>query len=310
MAHHWARHELSTEGMVSPMTQRKVVLTGATGYIAHQILPSLRERYDLTLFDVKQEDVEGRKLESVIIADLSDPDLEKYREHFKGVDTVIHLAYKRRRGQPLDDFYDEKVNVEMAYNVYRLAYEEGVRRVVIASSNHAADWYEDTLIHDRKKEMLEPYELPLSNNFYGWCKATYEHLGFLFACGAFGRKLEVVMLRIGYTRGALPQEVRIEDFPNDPRAYKRHLGAYISQRDLCQLVTKAIETPNIENEHGIPWLIVYGISDNARSFWSLTSARQVLGYLPKDDSEVKYAADIRQVLTGDDSSGGVGKLGP
>ena len=32
-------------------------------------------------------------------------------------------------------------------------------------------------------EMLDPYTLPLSDNFYGWAKATYEHMGFLFACG-------------------------------------------------------------------------------------------------------------------------------
>jgi nucleoside-diphosphate-sugar epimerase len=235
--------------------------------------------------------------------------------YFQGVDAVVHLAYRRGPstgvgpGTGLDDYYHEKVNVDMSYNVYRAAYESGVRRVVAASSNHAADWYEHALIHDRKMEMLDPYQLPLSDNFYGWSKATYEHMGFLFACGAFGRKLEVVLVRIGYTRGRPPQEVLPEDFPNDPAAYKRHLGAYISQRDLSQLFTRTIEAPNIENDHGIPWLIVYGISDNARSFWSLTSARRVLGYKPEDDSEVKYAKDIHKLLTAEGIAGGVGRVG-
>jgi hypothetical protein len=220
------------------------------------------------------------------------------------VDTVVHLGYQRRRGVALDDFYDEQVNVAMAYNVYRTAYEAGVKRVVMASSNHAADWYEHSLIHDRKMENLDPYQLPLSDNFYGWAKATYEHLGFLFACGSFGRTLEVVLVRIG-----APREIRLEDFPNNPGGYKRDLGAYISPRDLCQLFTRAIETLNIENQHGIPWLIVYGISDNTRSFWSLTSARQVLGYQPEDDSEVKYASDIRRFLTGEGAQGGMGRVG-
>ena len=287
------------------MPNRKVLLTGASGYIASQILPAFQDQYDMALIDVHDSDREGRKVSGVAIADLGDPDLTKYAHYFRGVDTVVHLGYKRRHGSPLDDYYDEQFNVGMAFNVYRTAYESGVKRVVLASSNHAADWYEHALIHHRDLEMLDPYRLPLSDNFYGWAKATYEHLGFLFACGTFGRKLEVVLVRIG-----APREINVDDFPGDPGRYKRDLGAYISPRDLTQLFTRAIETPKIENEHGIPWLIVYGISDNTRSFWSLTSARQVLGYRPEDDSEVKYARQIQGFLTGEDARSGVGRVGP
>ena len=286
------------------MTDHKVLLTGATGYIASQLLPTFRERYDLTLLDVKEQDREGNQVPSVVAADLTDPNRGNYSQHFHGVDTVVHLGYRRPHGEPLDDFYDENANVAMAYNVYRAAYEAGARRVVMASSNHAADWYEHALIHEREMEMLDPYELPLSDNFYGWSKATYEHLGFLFACGSYGRKLEVVMVRIG-----APREINVEDFSNDPGGYKRDLGAYISQRDLCQLFTKAIETPKIENNHDIPWLVVYGISNNTRAFWSLTSARKLLGYQPEDDSEVKYAEDIHRFLTGNRSESSVGRVG-
>ena len=91
--------------------------------------------------------------------------------------------------------------------------------------------------------------------------------------------------------------------------FKRDLGAHLSERDLRQLVRKSIETPDIENEHGIPWLVVYGISGNTRAFWSLESARRVLGYEPEDDSEVKYADDIRRLLTGQDASIGGGRVG-
>jgi hypothetical protein len=42
--------------------------------------------------------------------------------------------------------------VDMAYTVFQLALEEGVQRVVMASSNHAADWYE-LLIHARQKDV-------------------------------------------------------------------------------------------------------------------------------------------------------------
>ena len=286
------------------MPNRKVLLTGASGYIASQLLPAFQDQYDLGLIDVKDTDRQGLKVPGVTIADLGDTNLTKFARHFQGVDTVVHLGHKFSGKDPLDEFYNEQYNVAMAYNMYRTAYESGVKRVVLASSNHAADWYEHELIHRRALEVLDPYTLPLSDNFYGWAKATYEHLGFLFACGAFGRKLEVVLVRIG-----APREIKAEDFPDDPGGYKRDLGAYISPRDLSQLFTRAVETPNIENEHGIPWLIVYGISDNARSFWSLTSARQVLGYRPEDDSEIKYAKDIQKLLTGEGARSGVGRVG-
>ena len=38
------------------MTRKKVVVTGAAGLIAGQMLPALRTRYDLTLLDVRTTD--------------------------------------------------------------------------------------------------------------------------------------------------------------------------------------------------------------------------------------------------------------
>ena len=303
------------------MPDRKVLITGAAGYVASQLLPSFRERYELVLLDADGKDRGGRAVDGVKTVDLIDPDRTKYAEHFDGVDAVVHLAYKRDSGAPMDAFFYEKQNVEMAYNVLRAAHEAGVQRVATASSNHAADWCEHALIHERKMEVLDPYALALSDNFYGWAKATYEHIGFLFACGfpgfqdqagrqehtsglPSGRKMGVVMVRIG-----APREIEVSSFAGNPAGYKRDLGAYISARDLTQLFARAIEAPNIDNEHGIPWQVVYGISDNTRAFWSLANARRVLGYEPEDDSEVKFAEDIQAVLMGDWADAAPGRLG-
>jgi nucleoside-diphosphate-sugar epimerase len=286
------------------MQDRKVLLTGAAGYVAAQLLPCFRQRYELTLTDVAGIDRDGGEVAGVETCDLTDSDRGRYAQLFEGKDAVVHLGYKRRRWDPLDDFFDEHLNVAMAYNVFRSAYDAGVRRVVMASSNHAADWYEHNLIHERGLENLDPYRLPLSDNFYGWAKATYEHIGFLFASGVFGRKLEVVMVRIG-----APRVIRAEEFPENPRGYKRDLGAYISPRDLTQLFRRAVEAPDIENEYGIPWQVVYGISDNTRAFWSLESARRYLGYSPQDDSEVVFAEAIAEHLTGPGSGAGPGRVG-
>jgi hypothetical protein len=285
------------------MTMR-VLVTGATGYIAKQLLPALRQRYDLTLLDVRTTNGQGEEVEGVQVADLSNPDLETYRAYFRGVDAVVHLAFKHAGKDIRKQYYDERINIDMAYHVYQVSQDEGVQRVVVASSNHAADWYEH-VIHAHKLDMVYPDSpRPLSDNYYGWAKEVYEHLGFMFATGNVGRALPNVQLRIGAPRD-LPLE-RYRSRENGIASYKRDLGAYISERDLQQLCIKSIETPDIRNEYGIPFQVFYGISNNARAFWSITNARKVIGYAPEDDSEVKYADDIAAFLRRPEGRGRTG----
>ena len=286
------------------MEKRVVLLTGASGYIASQLVEAFRDRFELRMADVRSQDRSGAEIAGVEIVDLVDPDRSRYAHLFEGVDAVVHLGYKGSRVQEIDRFDAECDNVRMANNVYRAAFDAGARRVVMASSNHAADWYEHALIHNRKKEMVSTHEVPLSDNFYGWAKAAYELLGFPYASGVFGRKLEVVHVRIG-----APREVPGSVYGSDLANFKRDLGAHFSARDLRQLFIKAIETPDIARADGVPWLVVYGISGNTRAFWSLESARRVLGYQPEDDSEVTYAADIARLLTGPSAAIGGGRVG-
>jgi nucleoside-diphosphate-sugar epimerase len=246
------------------------------------------------LVDNRDVDREGNRVEGLRLADLTLDDLAANRELFRGIDTVVHLAYIHPPGGmgslAVESYYTERRNVDLAFRIYQLSLEEGVRRVVVASSNHAADWYEG-LIHAKKKDVVDPWERAVSDNYYGWAKEAYEHLGFVFASGRLGRQLEVVQVRIG-----APREIEGEKFRDNPVGYNRDLGAYISPRDLTQLFVKSIEAPDIRDAYGIPFQIFYGISDNTRKFWSIANARRVIGYEPEDDSEVKYAEDIRANL--------------
>jgi nucleoside-diphosphate-sugar epimerase len=260
------------------------------------MLPTFRERFDCVLADARDTDRNGERVEGIRTADLTRPDYSANRELFQGVDTVVHLAYIHppagQGSRSVESYITERTNIDMAFHVYQLALEEGVRRVVVASSNHAADWYEG-LIHAKKKDMVDPWERAVSDNFYGWAKEAYEHLGFVFASGRLGRQLEGVQIRIG-----APREIVGERFRENPVGYNRDMGAWISPRDLTQLFVRSIETGDIRDAHGIPFQIFYGISDNARKFWSIANARQVIGYQPEDDSEVTYAEDIRRNLIG------------
>ena len=269
------------------MAKKKVVVTGAAGLIAGLILPAFRERYDLTLLDVRSTDRDGKPVEGIEIADLLDKDRETYRDHFKNVDAVAHFGFVRSGdGADADErFRAELANVELTHNVYQTAWEEGVGRVVCTSSNHAADYYEN-LILDGKWDFVDPDKRALSDNYYGWAKETYEHLGFTFAVGKEnGRPLENIQIRIGG-----PRENDLERCPpGDLRRMRRGLAVYISRRDLAQLYIKSIETDDIHDERGVPFQIFYGISDNPHAFWSIANARRVIGYEPEDNSEIKFA---------------------
>jgi hypothetical protein len=289
--------EISGRLPAAPARRQRVLVTGATGYVASQLLPVFRQRYELLALDV-------RASERVAQANLLEDDLDELRANFRGVDGVVHLSYYRPPGTTVTGagkgYLDERPNVDMAERVYRLALDEGVKRVVVASSNHAADWYEP-LIHGRRIDGIGPADLPKSDNYYGWAKIAYEALGFTYASGAFGRKLEVVQIRIG-----APREIDAGRFEGDAAGYKRDLGAYISRRDLQQLFVRALEADSLDDEWGVPFQIFYGVSDNTRAFWSIANARRMIGYAPEDDSEVRFAADIARLLSG---PVGLGRLG-
>jgi hypothetical protein len=278
------------------MARRRVVLTGAAGYVAQRMFKELSARWDLVPIDVREVTRSGEKIPGLVRADLTNPDRDAYRQHFRGADAVIHCGYVSAPGldattwQDNGDpkFWAEHANVALAYNVYRTALEEGVRRVVAASSNHAADYYE-RLVWAGQLDMVTPEMPPRSDNWYGWAKAAYELLGFVFASGQVGgRKLEIVQWRIGG-----PREDDIDHVaPGDLKVMHRALGAYLSQRDQVQQAIRMVETESIEDDNGVPFLIVYGISGNTHRFWSIANARRAIGYAPEDDSQVNFADKI------------------
>lgn len=292
------------------MAKPKVLVTGAAGYIAGLLLPAFRERYELTLVDVRDTDREGRTVEGVHIADLTQTTRDAYRRFFSGMDAVVHCGFTRAQDEndPDQRFSAEFMNVQMAYNVYQTALEENVRRVVAASSNHAADYYEP-LILQRQMDFVYPEMRALSDNYYGWAKEVYEHLGFVFAVGKVSggstynlnvaidggkteppkrKPLENVQIRIGG-----PRETDVATCPpGDMVRLRRALAVYISQRDLSQLFIKSIETEDIDDEFGVPFQVFYGISNNTHAFWSIANARRVIGYEPQDNSEMRFAEGI------------------
>ncbi|MFJ2717638.1 NAD-dependent epimerase/dehydratase family protein [Streptomyces sp. NPDC087437] len=235
---------------------RTVLLTGAAGGLGTLMRGLLPEYgYELRLLDMRP--IEGEP--DAIVADLSDRDA--LREAVRGVDAIIHLA-----GISLEASFEKvlKANIEGTYHLYEAAREEGVRRIVFASSNHAVG-------HTPRPgpgEPLLPIETPhRPDTFYGLSKAFGEDLAQLY-WDKHG--LETVSVRIG---SCFPEPTSV-----------RMLSMWMSPADGARLFHAALTAENVGHT------VVHGASANTRLWLDLTSAR-ALGYEPRDDSE-QYAGKL------------------
>ena len=238
------------------MAFERVLLTGAAGQIGSCLRPALREgRAELRLNDLADF---GRLAANEVASpgDLADPAVVDAA--VAGVDAIVHLG-----GVPDEAAFDVLAgpNLHGAFHVFDAARRAGVRRVVYASSNRIAG----LAAVDRR---LTGDEAPEPDGLYGATKAFGEALGRMYA-GRFG--LEVVCVRIG----------SFEERPSEPR----HLHTWLSHGDAIRLFRACLDAPS-----PLGFRVVYGVSNNARNWWSLDAAR-ALGYEPRDDAE-RYAAEI------------------
>ena len=233
---------------------KTVLITGAAGNVGGHLRRELAGKYNLRLSDIVpvKDLAPGEKATRGDVAKMAD-----MLRVTKGVDAIVHLGGFSAEG-PWENIL--QANIVGCYNVYEAARRNGVKRVLFASSNHAAGFY-------RRDEKIDHRVYPKPDSRYGVSKAFGEQIGSLYA-DKYG--LEVFCMRIG----------NVNPVPPD----KRRLSIWISPRDLARLVSVGIENPNISFE------IVYGVSDNRRSWYDNSNARR-LGYLPQDDAE-SYAAEV------------------
>ncbi|MEJ2174413.1 MAG: NAD(P)-dependent oxidoreductase [bacterium] len=233
---------------------KTILITGAAGGIGGHLRRELAGKYRLRLSDIRPIKTLA-KGETFARADLTK--LGDLLRAAKGVDAIVHLGGYSVEGR-WEDIHP--ANIVGCYNAFEAARRNGVKRFLFATSNHAVGFY-------RRDEIIDHRVMVRPDSRYGVAKAFGEALGRLYA-DKYG--LEVFCMRIGNVNPA----------PLD----KRRLSIWISPRDMAQLVAIGIEHPEIRFE------IVYGVSDNARSWYDNANALR-LGYAPQDDSEV-YAEAV------------------
>lgn len=234
----------------------RILITGADGRIGTLLRPRMaRPGRVLRLHDRHLLDVGPG--EEAMAGDITDPAAADAA--MANVDAVVHLAGRSTESTWADIAH---TNIHGGYVVLDAARRAGVRRLVLASSNHAAGF------HPRSAGTAPDYLFPRPDTYYGVSKATLEALGSLYA-DRYG--MDVVCLRIGYC---------------GPHPLGRHgLATWLSPDDCARLVEAALSAPSPG------FRVVWGVSDNTRRWWSLDEAR-ALGYQPRDDAEV-FAADWR-----------------
>ena len=226
-----------------------ILLTGAAGDVAGHLRPMLRERYERVVLSDRAEVTDLAGNETFRGGELDDA--RAMAAACEGVDGVVHLG-----GRSTEADWDviDAANIQGMVTLMEAARRAGAGRVVFASSNHAVGMYPR---HRRigAEERVRP------DSRYGLSKAFGEAL-----CALYADKHAMRCLSIRIGNVALR--------PAD----ERRLAIWLHPEDLFQLVVIGLEHPGLHHE------VVYGASDNARSWWDNAAAHR-LGYRPKHRAE-------------------------
>lgn len=184
-------------------------------------------------------------------------DLERLKTLCEGIDTVVHMAGDPAPNATWQSLLD--ANIIGTYNIFVAAKAAGCRRVIHASSIHAVSGYPAD-VQVKTSEPVNPGDL------YGVSKCFGEALGRYMA---EKEGLSVIALRIGAFQ------------PVEAAQRAEGLGlldAFVSQRDLHQLIERSIDVENLK------FAILHGLSDNRFKRLDISDARELVGYAPQDDS--------------------------
>src|SRR5215467_6684310 len=219
-----------------------VLITGASGAIGTRLRKLLRGVYpNLRLSDIKAP-ADLAADETFIQADLAS--ITEVERAVAGVQGIVHLGGFSVEG-PWDTILNS--NIIGTYNLFEAARRQRVERIVFASSNHAVGFYPRA----RRIGTDAPVR---PDSRYGVSKAFGEAIAALYA---YKHGLRVLSIRIG----------NVDDRTVD----KRRLSIWIHPEDLVQLVRIGLEHRDLQYE------VVYGASDNERSWWDNAPAFR-LGY--------------------------------
>ena len=247
----------------------RIAITGAGGTIGSYLCNDLARDHEIVRIDLRNADHN---------ADICD--YEAMCRALKGCQTVIHLAGTVAVDAPWKDVYT--TNIGGTYNIYEAARQNGLQRIIFASSNHAVGMNEvENAPHiyepgfGRVVGTQDPYR---PDGLYGVWKAFGEVLGRYYSDKY---AMQVACVRIGsITAADDPKDESVRESSGwlnltDEQKFKRYAATWMSQRDFARLVRAILA-------RDVAFSIVYGVGDNATRFWDLEPGRAIYGFWPQD----------------------------
>ena len=241
---------------------QRLLLTGAAGGLGHVLRERVRPFAEtVRLSDIAEMEPARDGCEEVVVCDLADK--AAVDALVTGCDAIVHLG-----GVSVERPFEQilEANIKGVFHIYEGARRHGVKRVVFASSNHVIGFY-------RQDERIDALSRRRPDGYYGLSKSFGEDMA-SFYYDRYG--IETVSLRIG------------SSFPEP--ADRRMLATWLSYDDLERLVLASLTAPVVGHT------VIYGVSDNATTWWDNTSARHI-GYRPRDSSEPFRAAALARQPT-------------
>ncbi len=242
-----------------------VLITGAGGRLGQKLFDRLERDDNYTVSGVDRMPNDHPRIHS---ADLAHEG--HWVDHLKGVDVIVHLAGDSNVAASWPSAVEN--NIDATMKLYHHAVEQGVKRVVLASSN----WVQG----DKRFTggSLTSQTPPGPINAYGMSKLFAERAGAYFS---ETHDLSVICLRIGWA------QLSDNDRPGPQMALGRWAQEmWLSERDFLSGMLCAIRAQEV------PFAVLNLVSSNPGMRWDISEAERVLGYVPQDGAAVQVTPKI------------------
>jgi nucleoside-diphosphate-sugar epimerase len=197
---------------------------------------------------------------------------------FDGCTHVLHLAAQGNPGASFEDIL--RSNIISTYHAFEAAKRSGVKRFVIASTNHTQHGdsmevgggpgsIDRSRLSGKRMKISDP---ATPDSFYAASKLHNEDLGKLYS--KVWKSFEVVSLRIGWVLYDDPTELKGTEFEYYLRAM------FLSRRDCVGFVKASLMAPIPKEDGG--YLCAYAVSNNSERVFDLDESIKKLGYQPLD----------------------------
>jgi uronate dehydrogenase len=249
----------------------KVLFVGATGIVGQQVVPTLVDKYELTLTALG-----GGEIAGLPVIDLDITNFEAVEKLFKAgaadgqpFDAIVNCAIANHRGikkREVEDrrrYYESciEVNARGAYHICEAAARASIPRIVYISSLTA-------VTGAPRRSFIDETSRDQPNDVYAACKVFGEHVGRYYAYRpeAEGNSVRMLCLRLGQPYRSFSRWDDTWHEGDRGRALATHAD------DIAGAIDRALQ---VDVQYG-----VYSITSDSDNPWIDPKVNEELGYKP------------------------------